>query len=63
MEEGPSAKTDKGGLNQKRERRVSQREIAIRRLPREMRKAVSRCSSYPKGREMRILPQDHGCAG
>jgi len=64
MEEYPSAEANEGGLNQKRERRVSQRKIPIRRLAqRDAEGCVQNVARIPKDREMRILPQDHGCAG
>ena len=64
VEEDPSGEANDGGLNQKCQRRVSQREIAIRHLAQSDAKArVQRVACVPEDGEMRILPQDHGGAG
>ncbi len=64
VEEDAPPEPDENRLNQKRERRVSQREVAVRRLPqRDAEAAVQNVTRVPKHRQMRILPQDNGCAG
>ena len=64
VEEDTPAETNQSCLNQKRERRVRQREVAVRRLPeRNAVTGIQNVTRVPKHREVRALPQDYGSAG
>jgi hypothetical protein len=62
MEEDPPGKPDDGCLNQKRERRMGEGEIAIRHLPQgDARGAVKNVAQVPQNGKVRVLPQNHAC--